>query len=118
MRLIFLFIHKYPYFCIDLIGMTGKHDKLLSDLEFRMRQLMYLCDSLKEENADLKKQLNEKEKENLHANSEIERLNIKLNNLKMANTLAGRDSESVEQTKRRLSKLVQDVEKCISLLKI
>lgn len=98
--------------------MTEKHEKLLSALEFRMRQLMYLCDSLKEENEKIKELLDKKENEILRANSEIEQLNSKLNNLKIANTLVGRDSDSVETTKRRLSKLVQDVEKCISLLKI
>lgn len=98
--------------------MANKHEKLLSELEFRMHQLMYLCDSLKEENNGLKTQLKKKEQEITHANAELEKLNSKFNNLKLANALSGTDSESVEKTKRRLSKLVQDIEKCISLLKI
>lgn len=113
-----MFIHKYLYFCIDLIVMAEKHEKLLSELEFRMRQLMYLCDSLKEENQELKMQLDAKKKEVAHAKSELEQLNNKYSNLKYANTLVGGDSEGVEVAKKRLSKLVQDVEKCISLLKI
>lgn len=98
--------------------MADKHENLLLGLELRMRQLMYLCDSLKEENQELRAQLEEKQKELGDANSEMEQLNLKLNNLKFANTLAGADSEGVEKTKKRLAKLVQDVDKCISLLKI
>ncbi len=98
--------------------MADKHEKLLSELEFRMRQLMYLCDSLKEENQELKVQLEEKKREVVRANSELEQLNSKFANLKFANTLAGVDLEDVVKTKKRLSKLVQDVEKCISLLKL
>jgi len=98
--------------------MANKHEKLLSELEFRMRQLMYLCDSLKEENNGLKAQLKKKEEEVIYANAELEKLNSRFSNLKIANALSGIDPESVEKSKRRLSKLVQDIEKCISLLKI
>lgn len=98
--------------------MTEKHEKLLSDLEFRMRQLMYLCDSLKEENQELKLRLEEKNEEILFLKTDMEQLNLKYNNLKFAQTLTGRNTEDIEMTKKRLSKLVQDVDKCISLLKI
>jgi len=98
--------------------MANKHEKLLSELEFRMRQLMYLCDSLKEENKELKIQLDKKRNEIAHANAELEELHSRFDNLKFASALAGSDSEGVQKTKRRLSKLVQDIEKCISLLKV
>jgi len=98
--------------------MTEKHEKLLSELEFRMRQLIYLCDSLKEENQELKLRLEEKNQEVLNVRTDMEQLNLKYNNLKFAQTLTGKNAEDVETTKKRLSKLVQDVEKCISLLKI
>lgn len=97
--------------------MANKHEKLLSELEFRMRQLIYLCDSLKEENRALKIRLEEKESEVVNANAELEKLNSRFNSLRLANTLTGTDTEGVEKTKKRLSKLVQDIEKCISLLK-
>lgn len=98
--------------------MTEKHEKLLSDLEFRMRQLMYLCDSLKEESQELKLRLEEKDREILNMKTDMEQLNLKYKNLKFANALTGKNADDVEMTKKRLSKLVQDVEKCISLLKI
>ncbi len=98
--------------------MTEKHEKLLSELDFRMRQLIYLCDSLKEENQELKLRLEEKNQQVLNIRTDMEQLNLKYNNLKFAQTLTGKNAEDVETTKKRLSKLVQDVEKCISLLKV
>lgn len=98
--------------------MTEKHENLLSNLEFRIHQLMYLCDSLKEENQKLKVQLKEKEKNLSEVYSAFEEINIKYNNLKSANVLAGIDVKDVDTTKKKLYKLVQDIDKCISLLKI
>lgn len=114
-----LISRKYQYFCVDLIqNMTEKHEKLLADLDFRLQQLMYLCDSLKEENQNLKIKLNEKESEVENAKAGLEELSRKYSNLKFANTMTGADNESVEKAKFRLSKLVQEVDKCIALLKI
>lgn len=98
--------------------MADKHEKLLLELEFRMRQLMYLCDSLKEENHELRTQLNEKQHEVAEKDALLEQLNAKLTNLEQAGSLIGADAQGVEKTKKRLNQLVQDVEKCISLLKI
>ncbi|SHF20261.1 hypothetical protein [Dysgonomonas macrotermitis] len=98
--------------------MTEKHEKLLADLEFRLHQLMYLCDSLKSENQNLKAQLEEKNSEIIRVNTELEQLSQKYNNLTFANTLSGSDMEGIEMAKNRLTKLVQEVDKCIALLKI
>lgn len=98
--------------------MAEKHEKLLSELEFRLRQLMYLCDSLKEENQSLRAQLEEKDGEVNRINTQLEQLNLKYNNLKFAKTLTGADQAGVDKAKKRLLKLVQDVDKCIALLKI
>lgn len=98
--------------------MAEKHEKLLSELEFRLRQLMYLCDSLKEENQGLRVQLEEKNGEINRVNIQLEQLNLKYNSLKFAKTLTGTDQEGVDKAKQRLLKLVQDVDKCIALLKI
>jgi predicted nuclease with TOPRIM domain len=97
--------------------MADKREKWILELEAGMRQLMRLCDSLKDENRDLRTKLEEKEAEITRANAEIGQLNAEITNLVSAGALVGVDAENVEKTKKRLSKLVQDVEKCISLLK-
>ena len=39
----------------------NKDEQLLANLEVRIRQLMYYCDSLKEENGRLMKEIEERE---------------------------------------------------------
>ncbi|MFT4224029.1 hypothetical protein [Dysgonomonas sp.] len=97
--------------------MTENDEKLLADFELRMRQLIYLCDTLKDENSLLKKQLSQKKVEVESLTSQIEELKIKYDNVKFARSLTSGSSEEKEQAKKRLSKLVRDVDKCITMLK-
>ncbi len=95
--------------------MIDDKKKLLTDFEFRVRQVMYLCDSLKEDNARLKKELAEKEQQISEFNSELSRLRTKYDSLKIARTITAA-SVDVDNAKNRLSKLVREVDKCINLL--
>lgn len=97
--------------------MTEKHEKLLEKLEFRIQQLIYLCDSLKAENKSLKDEILLRDEQIGSISAKCEELQSKYNDLEFANTFTTSDSESVEVAKKRLSKLVQEVDKCISLLK-
>ncbi|MFV0539401.1 MAG: hypothetical protein ACK5M3_18845 [Dysgonomonas sp.] len=97
--------------------MTENDEKLLADFELRMRQLIYLCDTLKDENSLLKKQLNQRNTEVENLMSQIEELKIKYDNVKFARSFTSGNSEEKEQAKKRLSKLVRDVDKCITMLK-
>ncbi len=98
--------------------MTEKDEKLLAEFEIRMRQLMYLCDTLKEENASLKRELLQKNKTVEGLISDVEALKKKYDNLKFVKSLSSKEDEGVQQAKRRLSKLVRDVDKCIAMLKV
>lgn len=96
--------------------MADKYEELLANLELRMRQLMFLCDSLREENSTLKSQLVVKNEKINNLSSDLEQLKSSYDNLKFArNFLTGNDEEK-NVAKQRLSKLVQEVDKCISLL--
>ncbi len=95
--------------------MIDDKKKLLTDFEFRVRQVMYLCDSLKEDNARLKKELAEKEQQISEFNSELSRLRTKYDSLKIARTITAA-SVDVDNAKSKLSKLVREVDKCINLL--
>lgn len=97
--------------------MTEKDERLLAEFEIRMRQLMYLCDSLKEENAKLKQALSQKDASMESLASQIEILKAKYDNLKFAKSFSSADQNEVDQAKRRLSKLVREVDKCITMLK-
>ncbi|MDO5522759.1 MAG: hypothetical protein Q4G48_01790 [Bacteroidia bacterium] len=95
--------------------MTEDKKKLLTDLEFRVRQIMYLCDMLKEENSNLKSDLQTANKHLAEATERLSQLNAKYNSLKMARTITAA-SVDVNVAKTKLSKLVREVDKCINLL--
>jgi len=97
--------------------MTEKDGKLLAEFEIRMKQLMYLCDVLKDENAQLRRDLEQKDTIIEELTSDIEGLKKKYDNLKFVRSLSSENSDDAQQAKRRLSKLVRDVDKCIAMLK-
>ncbi len=95
--------------------MTEEGDKLLNDIEARLRHLAYLREELKRENEGLKETLEAKERELERMREEYEALQASYTNLRQARIIAARESE-VGDTKQRLSKLVREVDKCIALL--
>ena len=97
--------------------MIEKSEKLLADFEKRMRQLMYLCDSLKEENSMLKQELAKKDTMIEALTLEVGELKSKYDNLKFAKSFSSGNKEEMQAAKNRLSKLVRDVNKCIAILK-
>lgn len=96
--------------------MATEHQKLLIDLEVRVKQMMVLCDRLKDENMRLKNDVRLKQKEIDSISDEFSQLKTKYDNLKMARTITAA-SVDVESAKLKLSKLVREVDKCINLLK-
>ncbi len=95
--------------------MTDDQKKKLTVFETRVRQLMFICDTLKAENADLKKQLAAKTQDLLSAEEEIEALNARYDNLKIARVVSIKQGE-IKNAKQKLSKLVREVDRCIALL--
>lgn len=98
-----------------LFSMTDEKKKLLADLEFRVRQVMYLCDTLKEENTRLKFDLQYIKAQFGEKKEELNRLKTKYDSLKTARTITAA-SVDVDVAKNKLSKLVREVDKCINLL--
>ena len=100
-----------------LLFMTDDKKKLLNDLEFRVRQVMFLCDTLREDNALLLTQLDSMSEQ---LNVKVEQLNQltkKYDSLKVARTITAA-SVDVDVAKEKLSNLVREVDKCINLLNI
>jgi predicted RNase H-like nuclease (RuvC/YqgF family) len=95
--------------------MTDDQKQLLAAFDSKIRRLMYMYKTLKEENTALKSELSEKDKIIEAANENIDRLNLKYENLKIARVVSIRQNE-ITGAKKRLSKLVQEVDKCIALL--
>lgn len=109
--------HFNPYICVNFCFlMTDDRDKLLVDLEVRVKQVMFLCDSLKDENMRLKNDIQSKQKQLDLAAKELAQMKTNYDSLKMARTITAA-SVDVESARAKLSKMVRDVDKCINLLK-
>jgi regulator of replication initiation timing len=95
--------------------MTDEQAKTVANFEARVRQLMFLCNSLKQENTDLKSLLAGQKALNESLTEENEQLKNKYDNLKMAKIISVRQND-FHIAKKRLSNLVREVDKCIALL--
>ena len=95
--------------------MTDDQKQLLAVFESKIHQLMSMYKALKEENTALKNELSEKNKIIQADKENIDHLNLRYENLKIARVVSIRQDE-ITGAKKRLSKLVQEVDKCIALL--
>jgi hypothetical protein len=95
--------------------MNEEQQKIIRNFEVRVHSVLFLCDKLREENADLQSQLSEQKNINDSLNKENVQLQIKYDNLKVARMISV-SRDDFKATKSRLSKLVREVEKCIALL--
>jgi len=97
--------------------MSERQKKLFDEFELRMRQLMFLCDSLKEQNAALRQEIQTKNTVIDSLTVDMEQLKRQYDNLKFVKAFSSGNKDEMQSAKQRLSKLVRDVDKCIALLK-
>ena len=95
--------------------MTEEDRKLIGSFEGKLRHFMFLFDELKQENADLKLLLRQKEEEIKLLEQSRKELEDRYTDLKMARTISLYDKD-IKDTKQRLTSLVREVDKCIALL--
>jgi len=95
--------------------MTDVQQKLLTNFETRVRQLMLLCESLRNDKAQLEKALSAKEVTLKEAKENILDLTTRYDNLKLAKMISYGETD-VKGAQQRLSKLVREVDKCIALI--
>jgi len=95
--------------------MTEDRDKLLVNLEVRVKQVLLLCDKLEQENSKLKDDLILKDGKIRSVNKEMSMMKQKYDNLKTVRTITAATVD-VDTAKSKLSSLVREVDKCISLL--
>ena len=96
--------------------MTDENSKLLVNLEVRIKQLLLLCDSLKDENIRLKTEIELRQNQIDEVSKKLKDMKTKYDSLKTARTITAA-SVDVDTAKFKLSKLVREVDKCINLLK-
>ena len=91
------------------------NEKTIANFETRIRQLILRFQELKKENSALHVQLQKDEQEIQNLKSKLAQADSNYNSLKMAKMLEITDGD-LEGAKARVSKMIRDVNKCISLL--
>ena len=91
------------------------NEKTLTTFETRIRQMILRFQELKKENTALHVQLQKDEQEIMNLKSKLAQADSNYNSLKMAKMLEITDGD-LEGAKARVSKMIRDVNKCISLL--
>ena len=91
------------------------NEKTLTQFTTRVRQMLLQYKELKKENADLFAMVDERETRIKQLEAQLTQAQNDYNSLKMAKMIEITDSD-LESSKKRLSKLIRDVNKCITLL--
>ncbi len=87
----------------------------LTTFETRVRQMILRFQELKKENNALHVQLQKDEQEIVSLKSKLAQADNNYNSLKMAKMMEITDGD-LESAKARVSKMIRDVNKCISIL--
>ena len=91
------------------------NEMTLTTFETRVRQMILRFQELKKENNALHVQLQKDEQEIVNLKSKLAQADSNYNSLKMAKMMEITDGD-LEGAKARVSKMIRDVNKCISLL--
>jgi predicted RNase H-like nuclease (RuvC/YqgF family) len=90
-------------------------EKALATFQTRVRQMILRFQELKKENNALHVQLQKDEQEIVSLKSKLAQADNNYNSLKMAKMMEITDGD-LESAKARVSKMIRDVNKCISIL--
>ncbi len=104
------------YFCNQFTeSMTNKYDELINAFEMKLRKLISEYESLREQNVQLKTALERKQEDLMQAHQQILEVRNSYDRLRVAQNLGVTDEERVE-SKRRITKIVREIDKCLALL--
>lgn len=95
--------------------MTNRYEELIDAFEFKLRKLMSEYQSLQDQNAELKAELNRKHTDLMMAHQEVLELRKNYDHLRIARNLGVTD-EDRNESKQRINKMVREIDKCLALL--
>ena len=95
--------------------MTGVDGVVIENFESKLNRLMDAYTQLSAENVALREQLTQQSVELAKVREQYDELTASYANLKLAKIISVNDSE-IGDTRRRLLKLVREVDACIALL--
>ena len=93
----------------------SSNEKVLNTFATRVRQMILQYEALKNENDDLYALVDQREQEIKQLQEELSQAEADYNSLKMAKMIEVTDGD-MEAAQKRVSKLIRDVNKCITLL--
>ncbi len=91
------------------------NEKILTTFTTRIRQMILQFKELKKENNDLQAKVDARDVEIKKLQEQLAQAQSDYNSLKMAKMIEISDGD-MEEAQKRLSKLIRDVNKCITLL--
>ena len=91
------------------------NEKALNPFATRVRQMILQYEEMKKENNDLYELVDQREKEIEKLEAQLKQARTDYNSLKMAKMIEISDSD-MENAQKRISKLIRDVNKCITLI--
>ena len=91
------------------------NEKTLNTFATRVRQMILRFNDMKNENDDLYTMIDERDAEIKKLQKQLAQAQTDYNSLKMAKMIEITDGD-MEGARKRLSKLIRDVNKCITLL--
>lgn len=95
--------------------MTNKYDELINAFETKLRKLISEYESLREQNEQLKAALERKQEDLMQAHQQFLEVRNNYDRLRVARNLGVTEEERVE-SKRRINKIVREIDKCLALL--
>ena len=95
--------------------MTNKYEETIAAFEQRLQKLMLAFQLLKKENSDLKSELERKHNDLMRAHQDVLVFQKNYEQLRIAQNLATTENEK-KAAKQSITKLVREIDKCLSLL--
>ena len=94
--------------------MTEDKEILINDFREKFRQLITICDRLREENSALKSKNTELLEQISIKDADLKQLSLKYENLRTVNSLVS--GSDAHDTKIKLNRIVREIDRCLSLL--
>ena len=91
------------------------NEKTLNNFATRVRQMILQYEEIKKENNELYDLVDQREKEITKLEAQLKQAQSDYNSLKMAKMIEISDGD-MEGAQKRISKLIRDVNKCITLI--
>lgn len=91
------------------------NETLINTFATRVRQMILQYQEIRKENGELYAMVDERDKKIAELEARVERLSRDYDSLKMARMMQVTDGD-IDASRKRLNKLIRDVNKCITLL--